>query len=461
MKKVELVFRTIGERTSDIALEFARTNIQPWKIHVIKDIKPFTRAMEEIMKIEYDPETEFVVFMDADCLIFEDLRPFIEENELAYVDCYVLDKFRGYVHMGVHITRRDVVEEMKKVSLSNENLLYVLKPETAIRNIALNNMKLKKKYKRFKILHDFHQYYEHVFIKCAIRELRSREDYPKAKLQSAIDNWKFKDKDFVVAIEAINYTRKMIPHGESSVDIAKFIESLPNVAQSVVQDLGIEEKQYLKMEVVQDLKAASNILGVFGDDSKKVFCLGLSRTSTKSLTKALNILGINVIHYPVDKVTHYELIHGNYNFTILQDYDGISDITIAPYYRELDELFPNSKFILTIREKEKWLESLKRHWEDRPPYDDPNQTETHLKIRRFLRASVYGVLTFNKQRLSNVYDLHHKNVMDYFKDRSEDLLIIDITKGEGWEKLCPFFKKPKLASAFPHVTDEEELIELL
>jgi len=461
MKKVELVFRTIGERTSDIALEFARTNIQPWKIHVIKDIKPFTRAMEEIMKIEYDPETEFVVFMDADCLIFEDLRPFIEENELAYVDCYVLDKFRGYVHMGVHITRRDVVEEMKKVSLSNENLLYVLKPETAIRNIALNNMKLKKKYKRFKILHDFHQYYEHVFIKCAIRELRSREDYPKAKLQSAIDNWKFKDKDFVVAIEAINYTRKMIPHGESSVDIAKFIESLPNVAQSVVQDLGIEEKQYLKMEVVQDLKAASNILGVFGDDSKKVFCLGLSRTSTKSLTKALNILGINVIHYPVDKVTHYELIHGNYNFTILQDYDGISDITIALYYRELDELFPNSKFILTIREKEKWLESLKRHWEDRPPYDDPNQTETHLKIRRFLRASVYGVLTFNKQRLSNVYDLHHKNVMDYFKDRSEDLLIIDITKGEGWEKLCPFFKKPKLASAFPHVTDEEELIELL
>ncbi len=461
MKKIELVFRTIGERTSDIALELAQNNIQPWKTHVIRDIKPFTKAMEEIMKIEYDPETEFVVFVDADCLIFEDLRPFLEENDLAYIDCYVLDKFRGYVHMGVHITRRDVVEEMKKVSLSDENLLYVLKPETAIRNAAFSNLKLKKKYKRFKILHDFHQNYEHIFIKCAIRELRSREDYPKAKLQSAIDNWKYKDKDFVVAIEAINYARKMIPSGESSVDIAKFIENLPNVAQFMIQDLGIEEKQPLKMEIVQELKAAANIMGVFGDESKKVFCLGLSRTSTKSLTKALNILGINVIHYPVDKITHFELIHGNYNFTILQDYDGISDITVAPYYRELDQLFYNSKFILTIREKEKWLESLKRHWEDRPPYDDPEQSETHLKIRRFLRASVYGVLTFNKQRLSNVYDLHHKNIMEYFKDRPDDLLVIDITKGEGWEKLCPFFDKPKIISAFPHVTDEEELTELL
>ena len=138
MKKVELVYRTIGERTSEIALEFAKYNIQPWKVHIIRDVKPFSKAMEEILKIEYENDTELVVFMDADCLIFENLRPFLEENDFPYVDCYVLDKFRGYVHMGVHITRRDVVEEMRKVSLNNEDLLYVLKPETAIRNIALD-----------------------------------------------------------------------------------------------------------------------------------------------------------------------------------------------------------------------------------------------------------------------------------------------------------------------------------
>ena len=461
MKKVELVYRTIGERTSDIALEFAKHNIQPWRIHVIKDVKPFSKAMEEIMKIQYDSNTEFVVFMDADCLIFEDLRPFLEENDLPYVDCYVLDKFRGYVHMGVHITRRDVVEEMRKVSLNNDNLLYVLKPETAIRNVALENLNLKKKYKRFKILHDFYQYYEHIFIKCAIRELRSREEYPKAKLQAAIDSWKYKDKDFIVALEAIKYTRKKVPLWSSSEKIAEFVENLPNVAHFITRELGLEEKVPLKLELVKDLKAAANVMGVFGSEAQKVFCIGLSRTSTKSLTKALNILGINVIHYPIDKVTHYELTHGHYNFTILQDYDGISDITVSPYYMELDQIFPNSKFILTIRDKKKWLESLKRHWEDRPPYDDPKQTETHLKIRRFLRAAVYGIYTYNEQRLSNVYDVYHRNVLDYFKERPEDLLVIDITNGEGWEKLCPFFGKTQLEAPFPRVNNEDELLELL
>ena len=461
MKKVELVYRTIGERTSEIALEFAKYNIQPWKIHVIKDVKPFSKAMEEILKIEYENDTELVVFMDADCLIFENLRPFLEENDIPYVDCYVLDKFRGYVHMGVHITRRDVVEEMKKVSLNNEDLLYVLKPETAIRNIALENLKFKKKYKRFKILHDFYQYYEQIFIKCAIRELRSREDYPKAKLQAAIDSWKYEDKDFVVALEAIKFTRKKVASEISSIKIQEFIENLPSIARFIVQELGLEEKKPLKLDLVKDLKAAAIAMGAFGDEAQKVFCLGLSRTSTKSLTKALNILGINVIHYPIDKVTHYELIHGHYNFTILQDYDGISDITVSPYYRELDQLFPNSKFILTIREKKKWLESLRKHWEDRAPYDDPKQTETHLKIRRFLRAAVYGIYTFNEQRLSNVYDVYHKEVLDYFKDRPEDLLVIDITKGEGWEKLCPFFGKNSLDAPFPHVNNEDELLELL
>ena len=86
MKEIELVFRTIGERTSDIALELAKNHIKPRNIHIISNVKPFSKAMDEIMKIEYHSNTEFVVFMDADCLIFENLRPFLEETERTYLN---------------------------------------------------------------------------------------------------------------------------------------------------------------------------------------------------------------------------------------------------------------------------------------------------------------------------------------------------------------------------------------
>ena len=94
----------------------------------------------------------------------------------------------------------------------------------------------------------------------------------------------------------------------------------------------------------------------------KIFGIGLSRTGTKSLTKALNSLGFNILHYPIDEVTYNELQEGNYKLSILEDCDGITDLTIVSYYAQLDSLFPHSRFILTIRNKEDWLISMKSHW---------------------------------------------------------------------------------------------------
>ena len=37
---------------------------------------------------------------------------------------------------------------------------------------------------------------------------------------------------------------------------------------------------------------------------------------------------------------------------------AITDITVAPYYAQLDQLHPGSKFILTTREKNAWLASM-------------------------------------------------------------------------------------------------------
>ncbi len=181
----------------------------------------------------------------------------------------------------------------------------------------------------------------------------------------------------------------------------------------------------------------------------KVFGIGLSRTGTKSLTISLNQLGFKIVHYPNDTKTLQELMAANYDLSILQDCDGITDITTVPYYPQLDRLFPNSKFILTVREKESWLKAIEAHWHNKPVFDTNPENEDKMRLRRFLRLAVYGTYTFNADRLAYVYDLHHKNVLDYFKNRSESLLVFNICGGEGWEILCPFLERSIFPEQFP------------
>ena len=45
---------------------------------------------------------------------------------------------------------------------------------------------------------------------------------------------------------------------------------------------------------------------------------------------------------------------------------------------------------------------------------------------------------------------HNRSVLDHFKDRPRDLCVMDITAGDGWEKLCGFLDVPVPAAAFPH-----------
>ena len=182
----------------------------------------------------------------------------------------------------------------------------------------------------------------------------------------------------------------------------------------------------------------------------KIFGIGLSKTGTSSLHEALTRLGINSIHYPNDEITYRELKSGNFNLSILKKYKAVADTPVVPYYPQLDKLFPGSKFILTVREMESWLVSVEKHWATAPAFEDqPLKRE----FQEFIRRAVYGTIEFNKERFQYVYELHHKNVLDYFKNRPGDLLVMDICKGDGYEKLCPFLGLPVLNEPFPHANE--------
>ena len=183
----------------------------------------------------------------------------------------------------------------------------------------------------------------------------------------------------------------------------------------------------------------------------KIFGIGLSRTGTKSLTAALEMLGFKIVHYPRDRKTYKELTTGIYNLSLLKEYDGITDITVVPFYPQLNVLYPGSKFILTLREKEAWLTSMENHFGKNPLSGTLPDFLYERKIRRFLWAAVYGSYTFNRERMAFVYDSHLQNARRYFRGSRERFLEIDITTGEGWEKLCPFLDRPIPTESFPRI----------
>lgn len=459
-RKVELVFRTVGERTSDIALELAKKHIQPDVVHIIDNVKPFMKAMEMQMEIEYTGD--YIVFMDSDCLILEDMREFLERTTEAFIDCYVVDRFRGRIHLGVHITRRDLVEEMQRTVVPPDDLKYILRPESRRRNFALQKLGLTKSFITFFILHDFCQSTEHVWAKYALRELRSRVELQRIRLEKAMDTWRDDELDHVVAKHAVEFTRKHIPDNSDSLAVDAYIRELPEFAAKALKELGLEEKGPLTMEEVDAFAASEYVKDVRTIPQNKIFCIGLSRTGTKSLSKALAILGYDIIHYPADEDTYEELAFGNYQLSILDHYDGVSDITASAFFRELDEQYPEAKFILTIRDREEWLDGMEKHWYSRIPFEENEEADPtraiHMKMRRFLRASMYGTYVFNRRRLGNVYDRHIAEVREYFSgEKSDRFLEMNFFQGDGWDELCGFLGVPVPDEEFVHVRKKKEL----
>lgn len=440
-QRVELVFRSVGERTSKLALELAKEHIRPDRVHIIESVKPFSAAVDQMLRIEH--ECDVVVHMDADCLIFEDMRPFLNWNTEPYVDSYVWDRFRGRIHCGVHITRIDVVEEMKKVRPPTGDHAYVLRPESRLRNVALERLSGGKRFKGFRILHDHHQSFESIWEKYALRELRSRTDKQRARLEGAMARWD-DAPDYRVARHAVEHTRRHIPEETATAEVAEFICQLPELAKQQLSSLDLPPQSELTRAEAE--ASAASIPEV---NTHKVFGLGLSRTGTRSLTAALHVLGFDTLHYPTDAQTLADLERGDGRFDFLDHFDGLTDITASPYYAQLDAQYPGSKFILTTRPMESWLRSAKNHWSGRPAHDDLSKSDVHLGIRRLLRASTYGCYDFQPERFAWVHEEHVRRVREHFAGR-EDFLELPVTSGAGWQPLCDFLDVPFPSEPFPH-----------
>lgn len=172
----------------------------------------------------------------------------------------------------------------------------------------------------------------------------------------------------------------------------------------------------------------------------KVFCIGFQKTGTTSLYAALERLGYRTAAVAGRDWTAERLAAEGARLCIetARDFDAAQDMPWPIFFRELDAAYPGSKFILTVRDPEKWFASIEGHF-------GANEGE--------MQAFVYGrdaaAPAGNKARYLETLQAHESAVRAYFASRPHDLLVMDLEAGDGWQELCAFLGEPVPAEPFP------------
>lgn len=174
---------------------------------------------------------------------------------------------------------------------------------------------------------------------------------------------------------------------------------------------------------------------------RKVFGIGLSKTATTSLSSALEMLGYKTKHFPI-RMIKYEDEKLKIRPKYAERYDALTDLPIARFYRQLYRHFPDARFILTLRDIDGWLDSCRRHfW--------PGQIMKGNNWINKLHKDVYNAIDFDKTEYKQAYYEHKHEVLDFFEDKRDQLLVMDITDGDRWKTLCDFLDEPVPTEEFP------------
>jgi hypothetical protein len=199
--------------------------------------------------------------------------------------------------------------------------------------------------------------------------------------------------------------------------------------------------------------------GLARSPKQKVFGIGLSKTGTTSLTEALELLGYRTGHGPAGPETREEFYRffatgsERIHLSVLNNYyDALTDSPVCCLYQALDKAYPGSKFILTIREKHSWVRSYQHQWKVSDRFSGPGSHSALAHYTRFINQKLFGhpgTQEAPAEIFSAAYDRHTAEVLDYFRERPHDLLILDICGGEGWSKLAPFLGVPIPQIPFP------------
>jgi hypothetical protein len=170
----------------------------------------------------------------------------------------------------------------------------------------------------------------------------------------------------------------------------------------------------------------------------KIFQIGFNRCGTTSLAKFFEANGLRSVHWKVPSgvyagrnlalLGHENLwdqsklmFDGVEDFDFYSDMEFVSSHLITNLYEKfdiIDKHYPGSRFILNIRDPEKWIASRLQHG------SKPSK-EYSPYIQRWLEYFGCNESRLRQIWLSHFHD-HCKRVRDYFSDRPEQLLVFEL-----------------------------------
>ncbi len=172
----------------------------------------------------------------------------------------------------------------------------------------------------------------------------------------------------------------------------------------------------------------------------RLFGIGLNKTGTTSLHEAFRMLGYDSLHWggpALRRFVEVSLAAGDPLLSRLDPHlDAFSDIQVlSEHYELLDQQYPGSRFVLTTRPVEDWIESRRRH------------VETN---RAKFEAGTYrgGFLDVDEEAWRAQWTRHVDGVRAHFAGR-DDFLELDLTAHPDWGALCEFLGVRPPSAAFP------------
>jgi len=168
----------------------------------------------------------------------------------------------------------------------------------------------------------------------------------------------------------------------------------------------------------------------------KVFCVGFHKTGTTSLSLALRSIGYRVAGAMGVGDPEIATNALSMALALVKDYDAFRDNPWPILYKEIDRAWPGSRFIITVRPVDQWMRSVMQHFRG---------TSTPMRVWIY----GHGDPEHHEAEYMSRYIAHNVEVVKYFRHRPGDHLVMNITEGDGWEKLGPFLGLSPRLTSFP------------
>lgn len=204
---------------------------------------------------------------------------------------------------------------------------------------------------------------------------------------------------------------------------------------------------------------------------RRVFGVGLSKTGTTALNDALNMIGVDSVHYNNNLKTNEDV------FKCIQFFEGYVDSPMPLIFKDVDKLYPGSSFILTVRDVKEWVDSLKfyiKKWIEMQERTNniisDEMRENRLKIKQFIddyHNKIFGLSLYDNidnpkldYILSYTYNKHCLDVIEYFENR-KDLLILDVSKRNSFIDLANFLNTAAPTRNIPVKNNRIEVVNFI